>query len=174
MVKQTKLYAVEDLVAKFKAAKTTALVDYQGISAEQITDLREKIKEAGGQVQVIKNTLISRALANLGITLEEKLTGPTALVFANEDEISPLQIIAKVAKELEKPKFKLGVYQNKIISDTDIERFVKLPPKEVLLAQFVGGLNNPLFRLVYALRFNQTKLVLILKQIAEKGGEQNG
>lgn len=168
MANQTKIYAVEDLIEKFKAAKTTALVDYQGLSAAQIAELRDKIKETGGFIQVIKNTLIARALAQVGITLDKPLTGPTALVFANEDEISPLKIIGDTAKKLERPQFKLGVYQGKLLSLEEVKRFVDLPGKEALLAQFIGGLASPLSRLVGALKYNQTKLVLLVKAMASK------
>ena len=63
MVNQTKIFAVQDLTEKLKAAKAVALIDYQGLTAEQIAELRRKVKEAGGFIQVVKNTLISRALA---------------------------------------------------------------------------------------------------------------
>lgn len=170
MTNQTKIFAVEDVLAKMKEAKNIALIDYQGLTAEQIRKLRREVRLAGGQIQVIKNSLISRALSLLGVSLDTPLTGPTALIFANDDEITPLAIVAKMTKELEKPKFKLGVYQNKILAAEEVERFVKLPPREALLAQFVGGLANPLSRLIYALKFNQIKLLLILKEVSKKNG----
>ena len=169
MVNQTKIFAVTDLTEKLKAAKSAALVDYQGLSAEQISELRNKIKAAGGIMQVAKNTLIVRALIQLGIKLDQPLVGPTALIFANEDETAPLKLIEKTAKEFEKPEFKLGIYQGKLLSKESIQQLANLPSRETLLAQLVGGLTNPLSRLVYSLKQNQTKLVLILKQISEKG-----
>lgn len=174
MVNQTKIFAVQDLTEKLKAAKTVALIDYQGLTAEQIAELRRKIGEAGGTIQVVKNTLISRALAQLGISLDQKLTGPTAVLFANEDEISPLKLIEEAAKQFEKPEFKLGVYQGKLLTKDRLHQLVQLPSRETILAQIIGGLANPLSRLVYSLKSNQTKLVLVLKQVAEKGGENSG
>ncbi|MFH1561630.1 MAG: 50S ribosomal protein L10 [Patescibacteria group bacterium] len=174
MVKQAKLYAVEDLVEKFKSAKSSALVDYQGLTAEQITALRREVTESGGQMLVIKNTLISRALAKIGISLDQTLTGPTAVVFSNQDELASLKTIDETSKKLEKPEFKLGVLDNKLILADGLKKLVNLPSKEVLLAQFVGGLANPLVRLVLALKFNQSKLVMVLQAVADKGGENNG
>lgn len=167
MLNQAKLFAVEDLSEKLKSSKSAALVDYQGLTAKQIAELRRKVRESGGAIQVIKNTLISRGLAKIGIKLNKKLTGPTAIVFANEDEISTLKIVADTAKELEKPEFKLGVYQSKKLSLEELNKFVALPGREALLAQFVGGLSSPLSRLAYGLKFNQMKLALVLKAIAE-------
>ncbi len=174
MVSQAKIYAVTDLAEKLKTAKTTALIDYQGLTAKQIAELRSKVKEAGGQIQVIKNTLISRALAKVGIELDKPLVGPTALVFANENEIESLKIIDEAGQELEKPEFKLGIYQKKLLSIDQLQKFVKLPGREVLLSQIISGLTNPLSRLVYGLKFNQIKLILMLKEVMNsKGGEKN-
>ena len=171
MVNQAKMFALTDLVEKLKDAKTSALIDYQGLTAKQITKLRDQVKEVGGQIQVFKNTLITRALTQLGIELDQSLEGPTALVFSNEDEASALKIVDQTARELEKPKFKAGVYQKRLLPLIELERFVKLPSREVLISQFIGGLTNPLSRLINSLNFNQRKLVLVLKQVSEKGGE---
>jgi len=161
MINQTKIFVVEDLVEKLKAAKSAALIDYQGLNAEQTAELRKKIKAAGGIMEVIKNTLITRSLAKLGIDLDSQL------VLANEDEVAPIKAVAEVAKEFKKPEFKFGVYNGKKLSLESLKRLVSLPSKQVLLSQIVGGLNNPLSRMIGSLKSNQTKLVLALKQIAD-------
>lgn len=174
MVNQTKIFALDDLIEKIKATKSAALINYQGLTAEQINDLRNKAREAGGRIQVFKNTLIARALAQLGIELDQPLVGPTALVFSNEDEITALKVIDQSIKEIEKPEFKLGLFENKLLSLEELKKLVSLPSKKILIGQFVGGLINPLSRLINTLNFNQRKLILVLKQVVEKGGEDNG
>ena len=174
MVHQAKILAVQELTEKLKTAKAVALIDYQGLTAEQIANLRKKVKEAGGLIQVVKNTLLVRALAQLGISLDQELTGPTAVVFANEDEISPLKLIKETAKEFEKPEFKLGVYQGKLLSKEKVQQLTELPSRETLLAQLAADLANPLSRLIFDLKYHQTKLVLVLKQLTQKGGEKSG
>ena len=172
MVNQSKVYEVENLKALLKESKSAALIDYQGLSAEQVRELRAKIKEPGGSMIVAKNTLLMLALKALGIKLEQILTGPTALVVANEDKIAPLKQVEKVRKELEKPEFNLGLFEGKLLDFTQLEQLINLPSKEVLLAQFIGGLNNSLFRFAYALNYHQQKLLLTLKAIQDsKGGE---
>ena len=168
MVNQTKIFAVTDLTEKLKAAKSAALVDYQGLNAEQITELRNKIKAAGGIMQVAKNTLITRALIQLGIKLDQPLVGPTALIFANEDEIAPLKEIEIMAQELKKPKFKFGVYQSKLLPEEEIEKLAGLPNREILLTQLVGELASPLRQLNYDLQYNQLKLILFLNSYIRK------
>ncbi|MFH1601508.1 MAG: 50S ribosomal protein L10 [Candidatus Shapirobacteria bacterium] len=172
MVNQAKIYEVENLKALIEGSKSSALIDYQGLSAEQVRALRIAIGENGGIMLVAKNTLIMFALKALGIELSEKLTGPTALVVANEDEIAPLKQIEETRKQYEKPEFKLGVFQGKLLTLTELEKLISLPGKEVLLSRFVGGLANPLSRLAYSLNYNQQKLLLVLKALEkDKGGE---
>ncbi len=172
MSKQSKVYEVENLTESLKSAKSAALIDYQGLDAGQNNELRQKIKQAGGSMQVAKNTLLKRALENFGIKLDKEITGPTALVLAQEDQIAPLKAVNEMAEELERPKFKFGVLDNKLIPLEKMQKLVNLPDKKTLLSMLVNGLNAPMVNLVNALQFNQKKLLLVLKQISkEKGGE---
>ena len=168
MTTQIKINQVEDVAKKISAAKSVALVQYQGLNAADTTDLRANIKNAGGSIEVVKNSLLTRALEKLGIKLPEELTGPTAVTFCNEDEIAPLKEIDKVNKAKEKTTFKYGIYDKKLLSLDELKTFLTRPSKSTLIAQLVGGLKNPLERLAYALRFNQTQLVLTLKALSEK------
>lgn len=172
MSKQSKVYEVEDLTESLKSAKSAALIDYQGLDAAQNNELRQNIKQAGGSMQVAKNTLLTRVLENIGIKLDKKIEGPTALVLAQENQLAPLKAIKNMADELEKPKFKFGILNNELLPFEKIQKLVNLPNKKVLLSMLVNGLNSPLVRLVNALKFNQRKLILVLTQIQqEKGGE---
>lgn len=156
------------MAAQIKDAKSAALIQYQGLDAGGITNLRDAVKANGGLIEVTKNSLIFRALLKLGITLPETLVGPTAIVYSNQDEIAPLKEIDTVNKAKEKTSFKYGIYAGKLLSADELKRFISLPSKSTLIAQFIGGLKNPLQRMVYALRYNQTQLVLTLKAIADK------
>jgi len=172
MSKQSKVYEVENLIESLKSAKSAALIDYQGLDAGQNTELRQKIKEAGGSMQVAKNTLLTRALTNIGIKLEKEIAGPTALVLGEKKQIEPLQAINEMAKELEKPKFKFGVLDGEFLPLEKVKKLVNLPDKLTLRSMVVNGLASPMIKLISALEFNQKKLVLVLKQVAkEKGGD---
>jgi len=96
MPAQSKIDQVKDVTDKLTAAKSAALIQYQGLTALDISDLRDKVRASGGRIEVIKNRLITLALKNLNIELPETLTGPTAIAFSNDDEISPLKEIDKV------------------------------------------------------------------------------
>ncbi len=163
-----KIEQVDDVVKKLTEAKSAALVQYQGLNAGDISQLRADIKQVGGSMEVVKNSLITRALVKIGIKLPQNLTGPTGITYCNDDEIAPLKEIDKVNKAKDVTSFKYGIFDKKLLSFDDLKTFLSLPSKSTLIAQFVGGLTNPLQRLAYALRFNQTQLVLTLKALSEK------
>lgn len=168
MPKIQKIQKVDEVALKLSEAKSAALVQYQGLSAGDISNLRANIKKAGGSMEVVKNSLITRAFNKIGLSLPEILTGPTAIAYCETDEIAPLKEIDIVNKDKEKTFFKYGVFEKKLLSVEDLNRFLSLPSKSVLVAQFIGGLKNPLQRLVYAMRFNQQQLVLTLKALSDK------
>ncbi|MEI8067959.1 MAG: 50S ribosomal protein L10 [Candidatus Shapirobacteria bacterium] len=173
MTTQRKIDQVEDVAKKLSEAKSAALLQYQGLNAADIAELRANIKSQGGVMEVVKNSLITRALEKLGIKLPETLVGPTSITYSNEDEIAPLKEIDKVNKAKNITSFKYGIYDKKLLSLDELKAFLSLPSKSTLIAQFVGGLANPLQRMSYALRFNQTKFVLALKAISEKQEKTN-
>ena len=168
--KTNKIAKVDEVVTKLTAAKSAALVQYQGLNAAGVTTLRDKIRANGGALEVTKNSLIFRALLKMGIALPEELVGPTAIAYSNTDEIAPLKDIDAVNKSSEKTYFRYGIYQGKLLSLDELKKFLSLPSKSTLIAQFIGGLKNPLQRMVYAMRYNQMRLVLTLKAkaISEK------
>jgi large subunit ribosomal protein L10 len=164
-----KIEQVDQVAKKLAEAKSVALIQYQGLNAEDISQLRSDIKKVGGSMEVVKNSLITRALVKIGIKLPETLTGPTGIAYCNDDEVAPLKEIEKVNKAKEVTSFKYGIFDKKLLSFDELKTFLSLPSKSALIAQFIGGLTNPLQRLAYALRFNQTQLVLTLKALSEKG-----
>jgi len=167
MKKQEKIFTVQNLTAKLKEAKTIVLADYRGLTADQINQLRKMIKKAGGEIMVIKNTLLIRALRGASLPIPEN-QGPTALVFSNQEEIEPIRILSKHQKESGLPKFKSGIWDDRLITAEELNEIGQLPNKNQLLLKFISLLRSPSHRLVNSLSINQRKLILILKN---KGGE---
>ena len=170
MVKQNKIFAVEDATAKVKDAKAIALADYRGITVSQATLLRRKVKEAGGQLQIIKNTLLLRALRSNDYKIEpEKLQGPTMVLFANEDEISPLKAFSVFAKTTNGLlPWKAGFMAGKSLSLEELGQIAAIPGKIDLQAKLVGLLFSQPSRLAYSLNYNLQKLVIVLSAINNK------
>ncbi len=163
-----KINQLEDLYKKLTVARSAALVQYQGLNADGITKLRNEIKQAGGVMEVAKNTILQRVFEKAGATIPETLSGPTAIAFSNTDELAPLKAFEKMAKEKEVLTFKYGFYEGKLLSSTELKSFLSLPSKSQLYAQLLAGLSNPLQRLVYAGKYQQTQLALTLKALADK------
>jgi len=163
--KQAKIDQITKLTENLKTTKSAALLQYQGLQANDINTLRASVRNSGGRIDVIKNTLITLALKNIGIDLPEKLVGPTAVVLCDTDEVTPLKDIAKVNQEKEKTEFKYGIYQQKLLSFDELQQLISLPSLTHLIANFIAGLNNPLYRLAYTLKFNQTKFIRLLPKL---------
>jgi len=163
-----KINQVDQVAKKLADAKSVALIQYQGLNAGDIAELRANIRAQGGQMEVVKNSRITRALEKIGIKLPTPLAGPTSLTYCNNDEVAPLKEIDKVNKAKEITSFKYGIFDKKLLSVDELKTFLSLPSKSTLISQFIGGLVNPIQRLVYAMRFNQTQLVLTLKALSEK------
>lgn len=167
MKKTEKIFTVDNLTEKLKTAKAVVLADYRGLTVLQMGELRNLVKKAGGELTVIKNTLLKRALENAkfpSLTLE----GPTAIVIAYEDEIAPLKAVFDFARSFGLPTFKSGIWEQRVLTREELEKLGSLPSKGELISKLISLFSSPTLRLVQVLLGNQQKLILILKT---KGGE---
>ena len=122
---------VKELADHIKDAKLVLLVDYRGTTVEADTKLRKNIREVNGELKVIKNNIIKRALdANNESGLDDVLEGPTAVVSAKEDYLQPLKAIYKFSKENENYKIKgghlLNYHQEKNFLQNLLEAYLEL------------------------------------------------
>lgn len=166
---------VASLTDKLKRAKTITFADYRGLTANQIAQLRSKIKETGGEMLVEKNTLIRLTLkaSKHNITKEDEekfLTGPTATIIAYDDEIAPIKEVAESNKILGLPTFKFGFFGQDYLDTASVEKLSKIPGRDMLHAKIVGALNSPIYGIVSVLGGNLRNLVYALNQIKEKKG----
>lgn len=146
VIKQAK---VKELVEKFEKAEAAILTSYSGITVEQDTELRKKMRAAGVEYKVIKNTLTSRAVKELGFDLDEYLEGPVAVAFSNEDPTAPARILAEFAEKNKAIELKAGIVQGKMFDTAKVVELSKVPPKEVLIAKLLGSMKAPVSNFVY-------------------------
>ena len=86
---ETKKVKVSEIAEKFQAASSVVVVDYRGLTVAQVTELRKQLREAGVEFKVYKNTLTRRAAEIAGVAgINEFLTGPNAIAFSNEDNLT--------------------------------------------------------------------------------------
>lgn len=146
-------------------AQTFFLVDYQGLSAEELNVLRGQVKSVGGRILVAKNTLINVVLKEQGVEgFDTALKGPTALVLLGDDLVGPAKVLTDFAKNNAKelPTAKGGLLQGAPVDAAGIARLSKLPSREQLLSEFIGVLQAPLQQLVGALEGPQRNLVSVI------------
>ncbi|ADU27594.1 50S ribosomal protein L10 [Ethanoligenens harbinense] len=160
---------VTGLAEQLKASISGVLVDYTGISVEDDTKLRAELRAANVDYSVKKNSIIGRAAEAAGLTgLDDVLKGATALATSTEDLVAPAKILAKFAETHPNFKIKAGFIEGKAATGVEVEALAKLPPKEVLVAKALGGLNAPISGFVMVLNANLRGLVVALNAIAEK------
>ncbi len=152
---------VEELAGKLSGAAAGVLVEYKGISVSDDTILRRKLREAGVEYTVVKNTMLRRAAEKAGLEgLYDVLTGTTALAISAEDPTVAAKILCEQAKADENFKVKAGFLDGDVIDIARVNELAKLPGKEGLVSMLLSVLNGPIRGLAVA-----------LNAIAEKQGE---
>lgn len=145
MSKQERQATVEQLTNDLKASPNIFVTNFSGLNVLKMTDLRRRLRGAGAKYVVVKNTLAQRALAANDITvLDEHLKGPVGLVLAGNDPLPAAKVIGEFVKENEKPAVKAGLVDGKAVEVSYVKRLGEIPPRDVLLGQFVGVLNSVL------------------------------
>lgn len=167
--REDKAAVIEDLKEKMSQAKVVVLTENRGLTVAHMNDVRRRIRNAGGQFKVAKNTLARRAAHEVGIEgLDDKLAGPVALAFGFDDPAAVPKVLTQFQKEFGKQsplQLICGVIDGHTIDKSGITRVADLPSREVLLAQVVGGLQAPLTGLVSVLQGNIRNFVYALEAV---------
>ncbi len=163
---------VAKITEKLSRAKAIVFTDYKGLSMKQLSDLRDKLREQNAEFTITKNTLLTRALPKTKLEgPASRLGGPTATLFAYDDEISPIKILVKALKDAGLGKVKTGFWGDMTLDEAKILQLATLPTKDELKAKIVGVLAAPLQGMVSVLQGNLRNLVYALNQIKiAKGG----
>jgi len=163
---------------KTDLAKATSLVlaDFRGINVKNDTALRREFRLNGCKYQVVKNTLLGRAVEGTGMAGIEKLfVGPTAIAYSFEDPAAPAKIATKVAKGEEKFIIKGGYVDGQALDAKGVEALSKMPTKDELrssfLALLVAAPQNFLALLTAAPQQALAVLAAREQQLGEGGGK---
>jgi large subunit ribosomal protein L10 len=135
---------VADYVDQLSRSNAIFLTDYRGLSVSDMEALRAKIREVGGSYSIVKNTLAARALeeANLQVP-EDMLKGPTAIGFAYEEAPAVAKVLADFAKSTDILQVKGGLMEGDVLSANQVSSLASMPPREVILAQLLGLIQQP-------------------------------
>lgn len=164
---------VHNLEEKLQKAKSVVFADYRGLTMKQLSELRSKLRNLNAEFSITQNTLLARALPKSDIRLPaSELKGPTATLFAYDDEITPIKTLVKTLKEATIGKVKAGFLGLKFLDALSISALAALPSKPELQGQVIGTLVAPIHGIVGVLSANLRNLVYTLEQIRiQKGGE---
>ncbi|MGE5397041.1 MAG: 50S ribosomal protein L10 [Chitinophagales bacterium] len=166
---EDKKAAVKDLNEKFSNANMVVLTDYRGLNVSEISELRGKLRESGCEMRVIKNTLTRLAVKETSFEeLLPFLEGPNAAVFCAEEIVQPAKTLFDFARTHKNLEIRVGVLEGKVLKPEEVKTLSTLPPKEVLVAQVIGGIQAPLYGLVYVLQANITGLARVLEGIRKQ------
>lgn len=150
MKREAKQQIVADLAEKIKGAQALYYTDFTGLNVKRMTELRRRLRRAGVEYVVIKNTLALRAVNESGL-VADRLKGPTGLVVTN-DPVTAAKLITDFAKENDaKPAVKGGMFEGRALDIAQVKQLASMPSREQMLAELGAGFQAPLAAFVGAL-----------------------
>lgn len=166
---------INEIVEELGKVQGAIITDYRGLTVEEITRLRNRLRPAGAQYVVVKNTLLKIALKQCDMpAIDDQLEGPTAVLFAEGDPVEATKILTQFIKELRKdmPQVKGGVLGSRVMNVADVANLATLPTREVILSNLVGTIQSPIANVVGTLGAILSNLVGTIESYsAAQGGE---
>ena len=169
---EAKKVLVQEITEKIKAAKSLVFVDYNKLTVAEVSELRNKCKQAGCEYKVYKNTLVRKALNELGYTqFDNDLNGPTAMAFG-ADETAAAKVMVAAAKDYDgKITLKSAFVDNAYVDKNGIKSLATMPSKEELIAKMLGSMQAPLANFAGVLSNLLSGIVRVLDGVAKSKQE---
>lgn len=172
MKREEKKQVVEQLRKEFQEAKSTILVNYQGLNVAEITDLRRKLHEGSIDFKVIKNTLAIIAAQGTSVEKAQKFfDGPTAAVISKNDPVSSIKILDNFAKENPKLVLKVGLVEGALFDRQSLPKLATLPSRPQLMGMLLGTMQAPLATFVRMMAATPSGLLNVLNGIKNSKSE---
>jgi large subunit ribosomal protein L10 len=176
MPTQRKIDDVADLTDKLQRTQVTLVTDYRGLTVAEITELRKKLRDVDAELIVAKNTLTLLAAKETGHSaIEPLLAGPTALTFAYSDAQKAAKAITDFNRGPKKLVVRGGLLGTALLSGDVLDQVTKMPTRQQVLAEVLGGIAAPASGVVGVLNAAITNIVYVLQAQVDKlqpAGEQ--
>lgn len=146
---------VDAFADELKEAKAILVINYLGLTVEEVTNMRKELRDNNVKMKVIKNTYLRRAAEKAGIEgLDDTFVGPTAVVYtADADDITePARIVSKYEDDFDVLEIKGGMLEGKVTSKEEIKELASIPGREGLLSMLVSVLQAPVRNFAYAVK----------------------
>jgi large subunit ribosomal protein L10 len=172
MAKELKQLIVEELSRRYKDVDRCVVVNILGVSAVAADEIRSRLRASGVSLETVKNSLMARALARVGL---EKMTGllrgPCALATGAEDVVQLAKTVSEMAARNKNFVIRGGYTEGRLLDTGEVRRFATIPPRLVLVAQFAGVAQGPLRAIVGTLGALVRNFVGAIDAVARKRGE---
>ncbi len=176
MSRRVKQLMVKELAAKFRDVpeRGCVLVDYMGMSAAEAEDARSRVAEAGARLNVVKNSMFTHALEELGIPeLSEMVDGPIGVI-VGENPVQSAKLADELAEESEPVEVCGGYVSGRVADASQVQRLAKLPGRQELLGQVARGMQGPMRGFATAMNSLLRKFAVAADQLREQREEEEG
>ena len=169
MARPEKEQVVEQIAEKLTGSAGVYLADYKGLNVEEISDLRNQLREHSVEFKVVKNTLSRISVNKVGFEdLVKYLKGPTAMAFAMTDPIVGAKLLIDYQKKNAKLEIKACVFDGRVYNKERVLEIAKLSSKENILAQTIGAIGGPLRNAVTVMHGLLSATVSLIDQIRQQ------
>lgn len=157
---------------KFKSAKMAIVTEYRGLTLAQMTKLRREIRQASGEYQVIKNTLVRRALRGTSYgSLDRFLDGPNGWIFGYDDPVTLSKALLKFIDENEKLTIKGGLVEGEFMDQAKVKLLAKMPSRAELQAKLLALMLAPAVQLLRLIQEPAARMVRLLESLRKAKSE---
>lgn len=168
LTKKAKEKMLEEVTAELKKAELVIISDYRGLNVKAINDLRGKLRNEQCRYKITKNTMNRLACRQAGVeSLEPLFEGPTAIAYSSADPVAAAKVFNEFAKENEALVVKGGLLSGQVLDAAGVKALGDIPPREVLLAQVVGGFQAPIAGLAGVLSGTLRSLVYAVDAVRQ-------
>lgn len=160
---------VVEIKERLSASAGVIMTDYRGLTVKDIQLLRAKLREAGGELKVYKNTLTQLAVRDLELpSMDDMLTGPTAMVFLTEDPVAPAKALVDFGKAHKGFEVKGGYIEQHVVNAEAVKTIASLPSRDELIAKLMGTMVNPLRGVMAMLNAPAGAFARVVKAVADQ------
>ncbi|MBQ1477759.1 MAG: 50S ribosomal protein L10 [Erysipelotrichaceae bacterium] len=154
---------VEEITEKLKGSDGVVVAEYRGLTVAEVSELRRNLREENVELKVYKNTMVKRAVDELGFgDLDETLKGPNAYAFS-KDATAPARVLAKFAKKHDKLVLKSGIVEGKVVDLDTLKELANLPNHDGMLSMLLSCLQAPV-----------SSFARVIKAVADAKAEASG
>jgi large subunit ribosomal protein L10 len=173
--RENKAEVISDLKQLLQDSQLAVVIDYQGLTVAEITDLRKRLRESGSICKVTKNTLMQQAIkddANWQ-PMTDFLKGTSAFILVKDDFGNAIKAYQAFQKESKKTEIRGGVLEGKLLSQKDVKAIADLPSKEQLIARIAGAINGVATKLARGINEVPASLARGIQAIVDKEKEED-